>query len=272
MSTVLTPKSRKRRPPKEDRFRFGWRYVEHKTPKGRIVARQVPLTEEDVLFPQEGDFIVNTPLHDRITVYLRLAIKSRHAHQDDVVVIGDTRVHWGSKLGWIHGPDVAMFTGVKGGWSPGRGTFYLAKTKGKAKLVIEATSPSTRRNDFGYKLRQYFRVDIPVYVIIDIPQEDEEGDLQLFGFQAGPTQYEPMPKDDKGRLWLDATGLWLGVANRMVYLEDREGNRLPEYLDLVVQHQETLKKAAAEAQARQAAEAKLRELEAKLARHSDKHK
>jgi colicin import membrane protein len=251
MTTTLTRPTKSQVPAVEDPFFYGWRYVEEKLPGGDVTVKQVPLTEEDVLHPQEYDFIVQTPLHTCITDFLRLALKAKHAHRKDVVVIGDTRVEWG-KHGLAHGPDVAMFSGVKGGWSERAGTFRVAKTKGKARLVIEATSPSTRGNDFGPKLREYFRVGIPVYVIIDIPEEDEPGGILLYGYQAGATQYEPLMPDKNGRLWLDVAGVWLGVDGDMVYLEDADGKRLPEYEELAAQLE--------------AAEARIRELEARLAR------
>ena len=50
----------KSRPPraKADPFRYGWRYVRVKGPDGTVTEEQVPLTEEDVLFPKFGDYIV----------------------------------------------------------------------------------------------------------------------------------------------------------------------------------------------------------------------
>jgi hypothetical protein len=88
--------------------------------------------------------------------------------------------------------------------------------------------------------------------------------------------YEPMVPDERGRLWLEAAGLWLGVADGRVYLEDEHGNRLPDYEELAKQLDDALTRVAAEVQARRAAEAKataaegkLRELEAKLARRSN---
>jgi len=254
MSTVLTT-PKKSRPPKEDPFRYGWRFIKVTTPEGDEIERQVPLTEEDVLHPLEGDFIVNTEVHDQIVSYLKLAMQSPYVERPDIVVIGNMRVDWGSKLGWAHGPDVAVFSGVRGTWSARQGTFYPAKLKAKPLLVIEATSPSTRGNDFGYKLREYYQVGVIVYVIIDIPYDGEFGDIQLFGYQAGKAQYEALPKDDKGRLWLEAVRLWLGVEGSDVYLDDAEGSRLPDYNELVRQNRQMARK--------------VRELEAKLARRSN---
>lgn len=259
-----------------DPFRLGWRYVNETTAQGEEVSRQVPLTEEDVLHPQEGDHIVNTPVHGIIAAYLNVAIKSRFLHRSDVVVLGDTRVDWGSPYGWIHGPDVAQFDRVKGGWSLTRGTFQLKKTGGRSLLNVEVTSPATRKGDLGAKRREYFLVGVPTYVIVDIPQVDD-GAIRLLAFQAGETKYEPLPADDKGRIWLESAGLWLGAEGMNVFLEDDKGNRLPEY-DQLAEMVETLKKTVKKAdQARkraeqktQSAEKRVAELEKELARLRNK--
>ncbi len=258
MPRVAAPR-RPHQPAKVDPFRFGWRFVKQTTPEGDEIERQVPLTEEDVLHPQEEDFIVNTDRHDRIAVYLKLAGTTRCADRKDILVVGNLRVDWASKHGWAHGPDVAVFKAAKASWRDDMGTLHVAKMKAKPLLVVEATSPSTRGNDFGHKLREYYLVNVPVYVIIDIPYDGEAGDIQLFGFQAGKSQYEPMLKDDQGRLWLEALGLWLGVADGDVFLEDAAGNRLPDYETLVRQNKKLT-------QELEQAMAKLRELEEKLAR------
>ena len=62
MSTVS--KSRPPRPPEPDPYRYGWRYVRVTRPDGTEEFDQVPLTLEDVLHPEVGDFIVQTDGHD----------------------------------------------------------------------------------------------------------------------------------------------------------------------------------------------------------------
>ena len=256
MSTITAPRPKPPQPPHDDPFRLGWRYVKETTPEGEVIIRQIPLTDEDVLHPQEGDYIMITGRHDRVRVYLNTALESPFAGLKDILVLSDQRVDWGSKYGWAHGPDIAAFSDVQGTFSDDAGTFYMAKMKAKALLVIEATSPATRDKDFGAKFREYFLVGVPVYVIIDLPCDGEPGDIYLHGFQAGKTQYEPLPKDDKGRLWLAAVGLWLGVDGDMVYLADAQGNRVPEYGDLARQCQRALDDAAGQAKGRREAEAK----------------
>ncbi len=56
-------------PTAADPFFYGWRYVQRDAPDGETTWEQVPLTLEDVLHPQEEDFIVQTDLHQRICTY-----------------------------------------------------------------------------------------------------------------------------------------------------------------------------------------------------------
>ena len=57
-------------PPPDDPFLYGWRYVRHTDPYGGDQFDQIPLTLEDVLHPEEGDFIVHSEAHERRNLYL----------------------------------------------------------------------------------------------------------------------------------------------------------------------------------------------------------
>ena len=48
-----------------DPYRYGWRYVERWGEDGTLVVEQVPLTLEDVLHPQEGDYVIQSDAHAR---------------------------------------------------------------------------------------------------------------------------------------------------------------------------------------------------------------
>ncbi|NJN67502.1 MAG: hypothetical protein HC884_12710 [Chloroflexaceae bacterium] len=52
-----------------DRFRYGWRYV-CRVSNGRDEWEWVPLTEEDVLHPQMGDYVLKSHIHQSICHYL----------------------------------------------------------------------------------------------------------------------------------------------------------------------------------------------------------
>jgi hypothetical protein len=87
--------------------------VRIEAPDGTETFDQVPLTLEDVHFPEVGHFIVQTDGHDRDLGYLREVFTSQLACDSMAVVLSDCRVDW--KLAGVRplGPDVAVFSGVK---------------------------------------------------------------------------------------------------------------------------------------------------------------
>src|SRR5262249_2079886 len=148
-----------------DAYRYGWRYVSVKNPDGTETFDQVPLTLEDVLFPEVGDFIVQTDWHFGDVVYLRIVFKEWLADDPTAVVISDCRVDWNLPGVRPLGPDLAVFFGVRRrhNWS----TLDMAAEGARPALVVEVTSPETRRNDVEDKVKYYHRAKVPLYVIAD---------------------------------------------------------------------------------------------------------
>src|SRR5262245_37079512 len=88
------------RPASEEDYRYGWRDTTVTDPDGeeRIVRRA--LTEEEILHPQEGDFIVQTHWHLVFLINLVLAIEQRLLSLPGVRYRADHLVNWGKpKLG-----------------------------------------------------------------------------------------------------------------------------------------------------------------------------
>src|SRR4051812_11009031 len=81
MSTIhdVQPRPPARTDAEDDPFRYGWRFVKRQRPDGTVDLEQVPLTLEDLLFPEEGDFAVQTDMHAEDWTYLRIVFKSRLA-------------------------------------------------------------------------------------------------------------------------------------------------------------------------------------------------
>src|SRR5688572_4405159 len=79
MSTTRDPRSSTTAPAEADPFRYGWRFVYRKRPDGTLEEEQVPLTLEDLLFPEEGDFVVQTVGHIEDCFYLMDVLKARLA-------------------------------------------------------------------------------------------------------------------------------------------------------------------------------------------------
>jgi hypothetical protein len=219
MSTVSRMSDSNRRPPEDDPYRYGWRYVPRVGPDGEETLEQVPLTLEDVLHPEEEDFIVQTDGHNEDCAYLKAVFKSRLADVPRSVVLSDCRVDFDVEGVRPLGPDVAVFFGVARhiDWS----TFYLGEEGARPALVVEVTSPDTRHNDLGIKVDYYHRAGIPYYVIADVYREqDNDRRIELIGYEATPDGYVRYAPDDRGRIWLDPVRLWLGFTH------DRRGGYL----------------------------------------------
>jgi colicin import membrane protein len=284
-----------------DPFRYGWRYINETTPDGKIVTRQVPLSEEDVLHPQEDDFIMENPLHNDNIYTLRDAVKVRLENRPGFIWLCNCRIAWVPGLEPL-GPDIAVLSGVFGWQRTQEGTFHVAEWNAQPVLAIEVTSPSTRSGDLGAKVREYHQAGIPLYVIVDLV-EDETGMavLRFLCYQAGPGGYVLTDLEDPERLWLEPIGLWLVIEGSRLACYDEYGQRLGDSIHLLHQTAEAEQRAAfadrerieaeqrvanadrerveaeqraaiaererAEAQQREAtAEAKMREMEAELRR------
>src|SRR5262249_39142963 len=147
-------------PPKSDPFRYGWRYVKRKHSNGSETHEQVPLTLEDILHPEEEDFRVHTDAHNDDCAYLKYVVRPQLP--PDGVVLSDCRVWWGVAGLRAHGPDLAVFRGVRQ-WRDW-GTFYVDRERARAILAMEITSPHTRATDLVTKVDHYYRAGVPQYV------------------------------------------------------------------------------------------------------------
>jgi len=234
MSTVST--SPPRQPPSDepDPYRYGWRYVRVDRPDGGVEFDQVPLTLEDVLFPEVGDFIVQSPPHNRDVVYLKNVCDARLADDPDAEVLSDCRVDWNLPGVRPLGPDIAVFLRLKvrRRWS----TLDVAAAGAHPAMVVEVTSPETRSNDVEFKLDFYRRARVPLYVIVDAIQDDDEGRrLELIAYRYVRGHYRKIPPDARGWIRLDPVGLWLGVTldprtgcDRVACYDDR-GEEVGDY-------------------------------------------
>ena len=132
-------------PSSSDPYRYGWRYVRRELPEGGETFDQVPLTLEDVLYPEVGDFHVHSKAHEDMCTYLADVFSARSSDQPQAVVLHDVRVAWDVPELRPNGPDIAVIFGVREqrNWS----TFDVAEEGVRPEVIIEVTSPETRSND-----------------------------------------------------------------------------------------------------------------------------
>jgi colicin import membrane protein len=301
MSTVSKSRSAKPPKPEPDPYYYGWRYVRVVAPDGTENFEQVPLTLEDVLFPEVGDFIVEveSDAHNNDRDNLKLVFKSRLAHEPRAMVLSHGRVDWNLPGVRPLGPDIAVFFGVRRyeEWD----TFDVAGERARPALVVEVTSPKTRRNDLGRKLTYYHQARVPLYLIADASRRGGKRRLKLIGYRYAPRGYQLIKPDQQGRIYLQPVRLSVGITqdprggfDRLACYDPETGQELGDYTAVVQALAESQaqtqavkqqagaaqrrasaaqRKARAEAQARveaearaAAAEARIRELEADLKR------
>ena len=194
MSTVAT--TRRSEPPSgdSDPYRYGWRLVRVTRPDGTEFFDQVPLALEDVLFPEMGDFSMQSTAHNRDVHYADDVFESRLAGETSMAVVADCRVDWNLPGVRPLCPDVAVFFNVKQcAWR----SIDVAADGLRPALVIEVTSPDTRGNDVEIKFDFYHRARVPLYVIADAIQDDDhDRRLRLIGYRYTPAA---VPRDRAGR-------------------------------------------------------------------------
>jgi len=261
--TIKTPLIDRPRiePPAEDPYRYGWRDVPRTLPNGEKIFERVPLTLNDILHPQVGDFRVHTQDHERFCSYLYNVFTARVSDDPGALVLHDVRVAWAKRDLGAHGPDIAVIFGVRE--KRDRSTFDEKKEGTKPSLIVEVTSPETRSVDLVDKVDHYERAGVRTYVIIDNYRRTGPITRRLLGYRLTPAGYIPLEPDERGWLWLEAVRLWLGLHNNEPVCYDETGRPIEDYSQLKVAQTEAESRAVAEAQARAEAESRATEAESR---------
>jgi Uma2 family endonuclease len=258
---------------KKDPYPYGWREAMRTLPDGKEVLERKPLTLEDILHPQVGDYRMHSDEHERFCNYLYNVLSARVADQPDAIVLHDLRVAWAHPDFRAHGPDIAVIFNVRRriNWS----TFSEEEEGTKPSLIIEIVSPSTRSVDVITKVDHYARVGVPNYIIVDRFERRGVMMRELVGYRLTPDGYEELSPNVDGWLWLEPVNLWLGLEGEDLVCYDESGEVLLDYVGMTEARAEAEARAAeeaqaraAEAQARAAAEERIRQLEAELQRRT----
>ena len=237
---------------KKDPYRYGWREIPRSLPNGEKIYERVPLTLEDILHPQVGDFRMHTQEHYRFCAYLYDVLTKWVADDATAIVLCDVRVAWAHPIIRPHGPDIAVIFNVdrQQNWS----TFNEVDEGTKPSLIIEVTSPGTYSVDLERKIDHYAQVGVPLYVIVDIAIRRNMPAKRLLGYQLTPDGYELLEPNAEGWLWLAPVNLWLGWHGEDIACYDANGNLIGDYNAVVDARIQAEERAAQEAQARTAAE------------------
>ena len=240
-----------------DRFRLGWRIRPRITLEGKIEYERIPLTAYDILHPQENDFRVHNNEHRLFCRYLDNVISAQVAHIPGAIVLHDTRVAWDTPDLEPHGPDIALIFNVREDkkW----GTFYVTSEGTRPTLIIEVTSPETRRLDLEDKIDEYAQAGVQYYIIVDAHQSRRQPDYRLLGYELTPDGYVDLEPDARGWLWVEPARIWLSLRDEVLECYDVIGNKIGDYTEIV----EAYKQAEARAEE---AEERMRAMEEELRR------
>ncbi len=277
-----------------DPFFYGARWVPVDRGDGTTDLEQVPLTEEDLLDPQDGDEMPQGSLHSEIVLSLRQRLKDWFKKREpQTAVYHDMKVRWPAEREFSPAPDLCVVRGLPD-LQANRDSFDVLREGVAPCLVIEVTSPSTRRTDLGKKVDSYARVGVEEYFIVDTaPWRSGTGPLSLMGHRLREGSYCRIEPNEQGRLRSRTAGLLLSVRPDApeVVLENAGQEILSESAERALAEaaarqtaerraqleeagrreaeqrtQEAEQRAQAEAAKRRKAEERLRELEQKLKR------
>jgi hypothetical protein len=255
----------------DDPFRHGVRSVPRTLEGGTIVYDQIPLRQEDLLFPQEWDRHVITEGHRRDCQYLQAAFEQQVRGVAGSRVLGDLRVDWSHPEIQPLGPDVIVVTGARTwrDWA----TFNVVAEGAATPLIVEVTSPDTRNNDLVIKRDLYYRLGVACYAVVDRHERRGGIEVSVTGWHRGESEFEELPRDSRGRIWLEPVQAWLGVEGDRAICYLADGTPIPDYAELAdalsdakLRADAEGKRADSEARARAELEQRLRDMEAEMRR------
>jgi Uma2 family endonuclease len=238
-------------PTPEDPFPYGWRYITIQR-NGEEELLQVPLTLDDVLHPEEEDYVIQLDEHFVLCKYLYEILHWWLQEEPQTVVVYDMLIDWNKEGIRPHAPDVTVLRGVQK--RPQLTSYRLRETGGAPVLAIEVTSSRTRQLDVQglrtpNKFQHYARVGIPIYVIVDLAKVKnvQEEIVPLAAYRLNEDgAYTPILPDAQGRLWLETVGLALGHDDGEVTWFDPDGRVLQSYNGVVQAYEAEHERADAE--------------------------
>lgn len=137
-------------------------------------------------------------------------------------------------------------------------------------MIIEVTSPATRRTDLGIKRHEYWQCQVPYYVIVDELPGRGLRQLRILGYRHGKRGYQRMALNEQRRLFLEPVKLWLGHESGRVVCYDQQGQPIPDHVQSEQERRRVEQRAEAEALARRQAEAEVARLHQELRRFADR--
>jgi Uma2 family endonuclease len=145
-----------------------------------------------------------TTLHRMVIVDLIHGLTTRFRNDPETWVGGDLFLYYRTgEPRYVVCPDVLLVRGVRK-WN--RPVFFLWEERPPS-LIVEVTSPGTRKEDTVQKKGLYEQLGVEEYILFDPYGEYLKPPLQ--GFRLTRSGYEPIPLEPDGSLRSRTTGLIL---------------------------------------------------------------
>ena len=212
----------------ENPFRLGyrWRYVTG--PDGREVLEQIPLTAEDLVYPQEGDHVSQglphfSFLHPQADAMRRHLEKrpGTRVTSDVVLVLRHDGKNCAPDVAVIEGDvDTSKITGAVG----------LAAVGGRLTFAFEAVSTSEQEiedKDLKRNVVRYAKEGVEEYFTVYPTEERKVRDLVGRRLEKGG--YVEVPPDAEGRVYSEKLDLYFQIdaaTEELVVVDARTGKRL----------------------------------------------
>lgn len=179
---------------------------ELQTPIGVEDEWTPPMPPTDLIF-DDGECLESNRHRIAMNVLIA-AVHEAFAGRQDYFTGGNMFVYFNSEQARnrdFKGPDFFVALNVDG--TKERQGWVVWEEEGcYPNVIVEFLSPSTAREDLGHKKDIYERTfRLPEYFVYDPFAPDS-----LRGWRLTGPRYEELTKDDRGWLWCDSLGFWLG--------------------------------------------------------------
>lgn len=223
------------------------------------MPRPTLATLEDVEYPDsDGLPMAESEFQFNPIVYAVGALRNHFHEHDDVYVVGNLLLYYeeGNRSASVS-PDVFVVFGAP---NHTRSSYLLWQERKAPDWVLEVTSRSTRQVDQGRKRYLYARLGIPEYWQYDPTGDYLDPTLQGFALSDGRYDTALILEEVDGVLsaYSPVLGLNLRLDEGVLRLHD------PLRDEYLLTHQEAAARLRESEQARQEAEARLAELEARF--------
>ncbi|MCY3837312.1 MAG: Uma2 family endonuclease [Gammaproteobacteria bacterium] len=223
-----------------------------------------PVGCDDDGYPYEDSATVDNSDHNVVAGYIKYVVGDRYGDRDDVFVDIDIGLYFeqGNRSALV-APDVLVALGVEGG---SRNSYKIWEEGKPPDLVVEVLSDRTWRKDLRDKPGLYEALGIAEYWSFDQHRVSNDPPLRVRRLANGAYHVE-----GDGMTGHSAVlGLDIRVEGTLLRLHDpATGLDLPYYNEAAAMYRQAQVRAAAEGEAREAAERRIAELEEQLRRSKE---